>query len=164
MLQLALNDGHGRFDDASCALAAALPEPQVYRGAAFGDVDGDGDVDAYVVVWNGRGRLLRNDAARAGSWLQLDLVRADGERGGVGAVVVVEDDTGRVQVRDVVTGTGYLSHSSLTVELGLGRARAVRRLEVAWPGGRRQRFPVAGLNRRVVLVEGNGSADAGREK
>lgn len=159
-LQLFRGQGSGHFEDQSCDLAAALPEPEVWRGMAQGDVDGDGDLDVYLVAWNGRGRLLRNDSS-GGHWLNVGLTRASGERGAIGARVAVVAAGRRIE-RDVVSGTSYLSHSSLELEFGLGRARSMTSLEVAWPGGAMESFPPPGVDQRIELIEGGGAAVGGR--
>ena len=72
--RLYVNNGSGVFADAT---ATQLPVgSDATASVALGDVDGDGDLDAYVVVWNGERRLLRNESPRR-RWLAVRLVRAE---------------------------------------------------------------------------------------
>jgi len=153
-LQLYLNDGTGQFTDASCLLDEALPGPEVWRGTALGDIDGDGDTDVYLVAWNGRGRLLVNESRAAGSWIKVLLIPATGEVGAIGARVHAP---GYGPARQVASGTGYLSHSSLEVELaGRGRGASPALVMVRWPDGMEEGFVVE-ENRGHTLVQGTGS-------
>ena len=62
--QLLKNTGDGRFRDATAEAGPALQPPEVSRGAAFGDVDNDGDIDVLVTVNGGCPRLLLNEGPR----------------------------------------------------------------------------------------------------
>ena len=107
------------------------------------------------MTWNGPLKLLRNESPRRRSFT-VRLERANGEVGGIGARVRLRSG-GRWQVRDVVSGTSYLSHSSLAAEFGLGETGTVEALEVVWPGGTREQFtPPRPGSRSVRLIEGSG--------
>ncbi|HEY8536156.1 MAG TPA: VCBS repeat-containing protein, partial [Vicinamibacterales bacterium] len=84
------NLGDGRFEDVSKKAGPALERLEVGRGAAFGDVDNDGDVDILVTNNDGPVRLLLNQVGNQASWLQLDLRQAGGNRFAIGALVTVE--------------------------------------------------------------------------
>ena len=111
------------------------------RSAAFGDLDGDGDLDAVVGELNGPLRLLRNDAA-AGHWLRVAL--ADRRRGamnrrGLGARVCVRAGEA-TRYRWIVSGLSYQAASASEAHFGLSqRARPVE-VEVRWPDGHVQRI------------------------
>ena len=88
--QLFRNTGAGRFENASKAGGPAFDRAEIGRGAAFGDIDNDGDVDVVATNNNGPVRLLLNQAGRQHHWLQVRLQQAQGNRFGFGARIGVE--------------------------------------------------------------------------
>ena len=75
------NDGKGKFEP-----VAAYCRPLVARGAAYGDYDGDGDLDVLVSNNNGPAALYRNDGGNRNHWLQLRLTGTKSNRDGIGAM------------------------------------------------------------------------------
>ena len=130
--QLLENDGAGTFVDRSDrGLGLALV--QVSRGAAFGDIDGDGDLDIVVNNSNERPALLRNDAEVSG-WLGLRLQGAASNRDAIGARIALTA-SGRTLVREVRRNASYLSSHDPRVLFGLGNAEVAERVEIRWPSG-----------------------------
>ena len=72
--QLLRNLGDGRFADVTAQAGPALALSEVSRGAAFGDIDNDGDTDVVIANAEGPVRLLINEIADDRSWLGLRLV------------------------------------------------------------------------------------------
>jgi hypothetical protein len=130
--------------------------PHSSRGAAFGDVDNDGDVDVLVMNMNEPPSLLRNDGRTGNHWLQVRLTGTDGNRFAIGAIVRLTSG-GRTQARAVLSQSSYYSVDDLRVHFGLGPAAAVDGLEVQWPGGRAERFVVRQVDRVVEVREGTGT-------
>lgn len=138
--------------------AFALTEPRVYssRGAAFGDVDNDGDVDIVVSNMNAAPTVLRNDGGNARRWLRLQLVGTHCNRDAIGAraTVVTGDLT---QIREVKSGSGYLSQNELHLHFGLGDAESdaekVDSVTIRWPCGRIDTLQAVKTNQVLVLSE-----------
>jgi hypothetical protein len=112
-----------------------LFQPLVGRGAAFADLDGDGDLDVILTENGGPARVLRNDNNLGHHWIRLKL-QGDGthsNRSAIGARVLLTAH-GIEQRREVSAGRGYLSQSELVVTFGLGAVDKVDRVTIHWPG------------------------------
>ena len=154
--QLFRNMGDGTFEDVSGAAGEAFRHLAVSRGAAFGDLDNDGDTDVVVIDNSGRARLLINEVGALRPWLGLRLVD---DRGDVlGARAVAELDDGRRLHRRTHVAASYLSANDPRVLFGLGTASTVRRLTVQWPNGARERFGDLEPRRYTTLRRGSGEA------
>jgi hypothetical protein len=131
---------------------ADLGDPMVGRGAAYADIDGDGDLDLAIVQNGRRAVLLRNDQRTGHHWLRLRLVGDSANRSGLGAEVRLR--TGDVtQYRRVHPSRGYLSQVELPLTIGLGSATTVDELAVTWPGGQVQQVPVPGVDRELRVAQ-----------
>jgi len=133
---------------------AALPfgEPAQYRGAAFGDLDGDGRVDAVITRLNGPAVLLKNVSAPSNHWLGVRLRGRKSNHDGIGAAVRLTA-AGRTQLDHMTTTGGYLCSSEKALWFGLGATAAVERIEVAWPSGVRQTIEKPGIDRYLLIEE-----------
>lgn len=111
-----------------------LPVPMVGRGAAYADMDLDGDLDVVLTQTGGRPRLLRNDQHTGHHWLRVRLLDDGRNRDAIGARVLIRTPGGAEQ-REVGPTRSYLSQTEIPLTFGLGRSRTVERLEVTWPDG-----------------------------
>ncbi len=131
------NLGNGRFADVSEACGIRLLPDHSARGAAFDDLDNDGDLDVVVLNHRERPTVLRNVLNESGSqnhWIQLCLQGVKTNRDGVGArVKIVAGDL--VQIDEVHSGRSYQSHWGSRLHFGLGARDRVDRIEVRWIGG-----------------------------
>jgi len=159
--QLFRNLGGGRFEDVTANAGPAFALPEVGRGAAFGDIDNDGDTDVVITNNNGPARLLRNEVGSARRWIGLRLVDRHGGDDVPGATVEVAAADGAVFLRLVRGGASYVSAHDPRVLVGLGDAEGALRARVRWPSGRIETF--TGLPERTYtdLREGRGVAEEG---
>ena len=104
---------------------ADLFRPIVGRGAAYADIDGDGDLDLILTQNDGPPLLLRNELNGRAHYLRLKLVGTRHNRDAIGAVVEV-DLGDRVVRRQVMPTRSYLSQVELPVTIGLGKRTAVK--------------------------------------
>jgi hypothetical protein len=154
--QLFHNLAGREFEETSAAAGPAFARAEIGRGAAFGDIDNDGDVDIVVTNNNGPVRLLLNQAGSRSHWLQVRLDQQPGNRFAIGGWIGVER-TGRPTLwRRVRTDGSYLSASDVRVHFGLGVSPAVTAVVVQWPDGRRERWTDVAGDRQVTLRRGTG--------
>ncbi len=156
--QLFWNTGGGdgpTFATVSDALLGDLPRPMVGRGAAYADIDGDGDLDVVLTANGGPARLLRNDQATGNHWLRVELEGAQSNRDAIGAWVTLESD-GRRQRRQVMPTRSYLSQVEPTLTFGLGAANGPAALEIQWPDGSIQVATGLAIDRVHTIRQGAG--------
>jgi hypothetical protein len=153
------NLGGHRFMDVARPLGADSTKDG--RGVAVADLNGDGRLDVVINNNNAAPTVYFNRLRKTGNWLRLDLVGTVSNRDAIGAVVRVSVRSGGREItmmRQVEAGSGYASQSESTLHFGLGDARRVERVEIAWPSGLRQVFRGAELdgmvNRRASVREG----------
>ena len=154
--QLFRNLGDGRFADIGGRAGPAFALSEVSRGAAFGDLDNDGDVDVVVGNNNGPARLLLNNVGNRNHWLGLRLVGGAALRDMLGARVGAFRSDGPTLWRRAGTDGSYASASDARVLVGLGRTARVGRVEVIWPGGRVEEWTDVATDRWSTLTEGAG--------
>ena len=152
------NLGNGRFRDVSRLAGDAVQQLIAARGAAFGNIDNDGDVDIIVNPVNAIPELLRNDAQGLGNWLQVKLVGKRSNRSAIGARIVCV--TGEIrQVREVRSGGSYYSQNDLRLHFGVGEAEVIEVLEIRWPSGHIDRLRELKVN-QLLTVEERQQADS----
>ncbi|MFN7918403.1 MAG: CRTAC1 family protein [Vicinamibacterales bacterium] len=151
--QLFRNVG-GRFEDVSARAGRTFDLVEAGRGAAFGDVDNDGDTD--VLVANGAGpvRLLVNNIGAAQHWLGLRLVSATLKRDVVGARVEVRRATGPALVRHARADGSYASANDPRVLVGLGASADAPRVRVVWPDGTAEEWTSLPVDQYSTLTQG----------
>jgi tetratricopeptide (TPR) repeat protein len=134
------NRGDGSFEDIS--FVSGLDSRADGRAFVTFDLDGDGALDlALKSRTEPQVRILRNVLAQAGTGLRLDLIGSKGNRDAVGARVTAMTDRGSRLMREVGSGSGFLSQSSRRLHFGIPKGERIGKLEVRWPSGLVQSFP-----------------------
>ena len=154
--QLFHNAAGGRFDETSAVAGPAFARAEMGRGAAFGDIDNDGDVDIVVTNNNGPVRLLLNQVGATSHWLQIRLEQPSSNRFGIGSWIRVERAGRPTLSRRVRTDGSYLSASDLRAHFGLGSSPDISAVAVQWPDGGRERWTGVQPDRVVTLRRGSG--------
>jgi len=131
---LYLNRHDGTFRNISKDVGPAIQVPRVSRGAAFGDVFNDGNIDVVVENLDGPPVILRNTGGTGNHWISFQLEGTKANRLALGARVQVMIGK-MVQADEVRSGGSYLSQSDLRLHFGLGKADHVDRVEIRWPIG-----------------------------
>ncbi len=145
----------GRYRDASGEAGPGFAVRKVSRGAAFGDLDDDGDLDIVINNFDDTPTVLRNGSRSSGHWLKVRLRGRGHNRSAIGARVRVEAG-GRLFSRYVRSSDSFLSHHDLRLHFGLGEADAVDRLVIDWPDGESETIPGTGVDVLVVIEQGKG--------
>ena len=105
------------------------------RGAAFGDLDNDGDVDIVMSSVGQKPTVLRNDGGNRNHWLGILLIGKKSNRDGIGSRVKVVFASGLTQYFTINTAVGYLSASDKRLIVGLGTETMAKLVEIRWPSG-----------------------------
>ena len=143
------NQGHCRFrlvPDAGPFFAVG----HACRGAAFGDLDNDGDIDVVINRMDNHPVILLNESD-SGHWIRLELLGTESNRSAIGTAVDVHL-ADRVLHRQLKGGGSYASTNDPRLLIGVGKADRIERVEIRWPSGRQTTLhdPVPGRTHRVV--------------
>ena len=151
--QIFINQGNETFLDQTISIGGDLLEPTVGRGAAFGDIDNDGDIDIAISNNNGKANLLSNEGKPKGHWIGFKLEGKTCNRQGIGSKLKITTDSG-IQVAWVNPAGSYLASNDPRVLFGLGPDEMVASLEVQWPGSGKDLFENLTSNSYYRIVQG----------
>ena len=149
------NLGNGRFEDVGAEAGDDFERAAAHRGAAFGDIDNDGRVDAVVTVLNGPVKVFHNISSEKNHWILLNLEGSKSNRMGIGAQIRVTTEDGHVQWNEVTTAVGYASSSDSRVHFGVGLNRHIKEIEIRWPSSIRQVIQNADVDQILTIHEGS---------
>ena len=123
------------------------------RGAAFGDLDNDGDIDVVVSNVGQKAFVLRNDGGNRRNWLGIRTAGTKSNRDGIGSRVKVVSASGATQFFTVNTAVGYLSASDKRLIVGLDRDSTASLVEIRWPSGAVQTFENVKAGETLLVTE-----------
>jgi hypothetical protein len=148
---LMLNTGKA-FVNVSGTAGLAFNTPLKGRGAAFGDLNNDGQIDVVIAQLDGPAVVLRNEGTK-NHWLGLSLVGSKSNRDGIGARIIVTNRSGKKQIFDANTSGSYLSANDPRLVVGLGAATGVESVKVQWPSGLVQLIAGPAIDRYLRISE-----------
>ncbi|MFC7356215.1 FG-GAP-like repeat-containing protein [Jejudonia soesokkakensis] len=126
-----------------------------FNNGGFGDLDNDGDIDAFAVEDNGSGnigRIYRNNG-NDNNWIKINTIGTDSNINGIGARIEIVTES-RNQIRDVRSGEGFRYMSSLNTHFGLGTDDAIESITIYWPSGNIDIIENPTINSTLSVVEG----------
>ncbi|HZY80801.1 MAG TPA: VCBS repeat-containing protein [Cyclobacteriaceae bacterium] len=146
------NTGSLKFDD----ISQQLGTPAGFsNGAAYSDLDNDGDLDLVVNNINAEAFILRNNADHdSTSYINLKLSGALKNTFGIGAKIKAYAG-GKLHSREQQPVRGWLSSVDPVINIGLGRNKKIDSLIVIWPGGKYQKLLDVEANQLLNLKEEN---------
>jgi enediyne biosynthesis protein E4 len=142
-----------RFGSVGTGAGTAFRHSWAGRGAAFGDLDDDGDTDVVVAACGQRPYVLRNDGGNRRHWLAIRTVGTRSNRDGIGCRVKTVTAAGLTQYHTVSTAGSYLSASDKRLLIGLGGDDRLRLVELRWPSGVVQRLEDVRADQLLTIKE-----------
>ncbi len=154
-LLLHMNNHDGTFTESAAAAELGAVPVASRRGAAFGDVANDGNVDVLLLNVGEAPTLLMNHGVAGNHRVEFRLSGTKSNRAAIGARVTLR--AGKlVQFNEVRGGASYLSQNDLRVHFGLGKVTVADSVEVLWPSGAAEKFANVAADKIYILVEGQG--------
>jgi enediyne biosynthesis protein E4 len=147
------NLGEKRFEEATRQVGNDFSRPIVARGAAFGDIDNDGDLDVLITTNAGPAHLFRNDGGNKNNFIKFKTVGSKSNHDGIGTKIVIHLNDASEKWQEVKSGASYCSQSELAITFGLGSNKQVKQVEVFWPSGQTQTMENVKANQLIVLKE-----------
>ena len=159
LTQLYINKGDETFELAKPSQGSVFSKTIVGRGAAYGDIDRDGDLDILITENSGPAYLWRNDLIgdeKKANFVRVRLIGTDSNRDGLGSTVTVFSGE-KTKMQRVRTGSSYLSQSEKTLTFGLGKSVIIDSLEINWTSGDIDKFYDINSNQTLQITEGSKS-------
>jgi enediyne biosynthesis protein E4 len=128
------NDRGNRFRLATRDAGPYFDAKHVGRGAAFGDIDNDGDIDILVNHKDGAPALLRNDTKSDNHWVRFALQGTKSNRDGIGARLEVTAGDRTIH-RQRKGGYSMQATNDSRVTVGIGKATEIKKVVIRWPSG-----------------------------
>ena len=151
--QIFLNNQNGTFRELLPEQIGDANLPSVGRGAAFGDLDNDGDIDVVIANNNEPANLLIRDGTPNGNWIGFFLIGVKSNYDAIGTRLVIKTDEMN-QVKFVTTAGSYLAANDKRLLFGLNHYVSVDKASIYWPSGTTDNFTNLQINRYYGIKEG----------
>lgn len=155
-MQLFQNRHDGTFEDVSAAAGLDTVPLESRRGAAFGDINNDGNMAVVLLNIGAPPTLLINRAPNGNHRVLFQLIGTKSNRAAIGARVTVKSAS-FTQFNEVRSGGSYLSQNDLRLHFGLGSDEKIATVEIAWPSGNKEVLRDLDADQIYVIVEGQGA-------
>jgi len=142
-----------KFIDVSSMSGEGMKVERSSRGAAFDDLDNDGDIDVVVLNTKTAPTILRNDSVTSNHWIRIRLQGTRSNQEAIGASIKVTAGN-HTQFDEIHSGRGYQSHYGTLSHFGLGRQSTIDYVEVRWPSGEMEIFKEIPVDKEIELIEG----------
>ncbi|MFZ1974303.1 MAG: CRTAC1 family protein [Candidatus Acidiferrales bacterium] len=154
-LLLHINNHDGTFTDATAEAGLDAVPLQSRRGAAFGDVANDGNIDVLLLNVGAPPTLLLNHGVAGNHRVEFKLIGTKSNRAAIGARITVQAGKS-AQFNEVRGGASYLSQNDLRLHFGLGKEVKLDSVEVQWPSGATEKLQNLAADNIYTIVEGKG--------
>jgi hypothetical protein len=145
----------GTFEEVSKQAGIAEMPLKSRRGAAFGDISNNGNVDILILNVGEPPSLLLNTPNNSNHRVEFQLIGSKSNRAAIGARLTIHA-AGIMQFDEVHGGGSYLSQNDLRLHFGLGPAAKIDAIEVRWPNGSVEKFPSLPGDNLYTVLEGRG--------
>lgn len=152
------NNGSGQFENVTDRAGASFSQLEVGRGAAFGDIDNDGDIDVVLVNNSGPARLLVNNLGHKKPWIGFRMIGNKFSRDMLGTRVAVFRRNAPTLWRRVHSDGSYCSSNDPRVLFGLGEGTDIIKVQAHWISGRVEEWTGLPLGKYTTLREGSGTS------
>ena len=150
---------NGTFEEVSKPAGLAEMPLKSRRGAAFGDIANNGNVDVVVLNVGEPPSLLLNTNQSSNHRVLFHLIGTKSNKAAIGARVTIHA-AGTMQFDEVRGGGSYLSQNDLRLRFGFGNASKIDLVEVRWPNGKIETFKDVAADKIYTIVEGEGIKDS----
>lgn len=159
LLQNTIKNNKQVFKNVSTEVGLSHHTMMVGRSAVFGDYDNDGDIDIFLNHSNQPAILLRNHGGNKNNWVTIQTIGTKSNTSGIGTrIKVTAGDL--TQMKEVHSGSSYLSQNDLRLHFGLNGNTVIDRIELKWTSGKIQKFTNLKTNQILQIHEEKGLINA----
>jgi hypothetical protein len=152
------NNRDGTFDEVSKEAGLQAIPLKSRRGAAFGDIFNNGNIDIVLLNVGEPPSVLLNMNRDPYHRVLFKLIGTKSNRAAIGARVTIQS-AGVKQFSEVRSGASYLSQNDLRLHFGLGTSSKMDSVEIRWPNGTTETLQNLGADNIYTIVEGSGIRD-----